>query len=193
MSTRTTDPKTGITHAPPESPDKSKAVAATSSGKARAAFTKWKGDRTTVGLTPAQTVLAGYFLFVWLNLFAGGMLVDTAPYRCAVSWRAVEAISPDKPLSAHPCNAYWTWDEKEQRSFFNRPVFADGGGRPFMQPLMTWLLAMLFYTPLNLAFISTDDVAGDVLVGQFNDVEAYQNTYADIENALAAPAPAAGG
>ncbi len=46
---------------------------------------------------------------------------------------------------------------------------------------------------LNLAFISTDDVAGDVLVGQFNDVEAYQNTYADIENALAAPAPAAGG
>ncbi len=46
---------------------------------------------------------------------------------------------------------------------------------------------------LNLAFINTDDVAGDVGVGQFNDVEAYQNTYADIENALAAPAPAAGG
>ena len=33
---------------------------------------------------------------------------------------------------------------------------------------------------LNLAFISTDDVAGDGVVGQFKDVEADQNTYADI-------------
>ncbi len=46
---------------------------------------------------------------------------------------------------------------------------------------------------LNLAFINTDDVAGDVVVGQFNDVEAYQNTDADIENDQATPAPAAGG
>ncbi len=35
---------------------------------------------------------------------------------------------------------------------------------------------------LNLAFISTDDVEGDVVVAQYNDVEAYQNTYAEIYN-----------
>ena len=35
---------------------------------------------------------------------------------------------------------------------------------------------------LNLAFISTDDVAGDVVVVQENDVEAYQDTFAIIVN-----------
>ncbi len=35
---------------------------------------------------------------------------------------------------------------------------------------------------LNLAYIETDDVGGDVVVAQFNDVEAYQNTYAEIYN-----------
>ncbi len=35
---------------------------------------------------------------------------------------------------------------------------------------------------LNLAFISTDDVEGDVVVAQYNDVEAYQDTFAIIVN-----------
>ncbi len=35
---------------------------------------------------------------------------------------------------------------------------------------------------LNLAFIETDDVGGDVVVVQDNDVEAYQNTEAYIFN-----------
>ena len=34
----------------------------------------------------------------------------------------------------------------------------------------------------NLAFIETDDVGGDVLVGQANCVYAEQDTYAEIDN-----------
>ncbi len=34
----------------------------------------------------------------------------------------------------------------------------------------------------NVAFISTDDVGGDVVVAQANEVYAEQNTYAEVDN-----------
>ena len=183
MST-TTDPRTGVAPAPPKPPGKPKTLIDASSDKAQAELTKWKGGRTPVGLTHAQIFLAGGFLFLWLNLFAGGLLVDTSPYRCAISWRAVATINPDKPLSDHPCHGYWTWNAKHERSVFTRPVFADRDGLPVAQPLMTWLLAILFYTPLNLAFISA-------AAGALGSLGSIANLNSDAEAGAQAGADAA--
>ncbi len=37
-------------------------------------------------------------------------------------------------------------------------------------------------TVVNLAFISTDDVYGDLVVAQVNDVYAEQDTYVEVDN-----------
>jgi hypothetical protein len=53
--------------------------------------------------------------------------------------------------------------------------------RELLEPL-TIVAPTQLVAALNLAFIQTDDVEGDVVVAQYNDVEAYQNTYAEIYN-----------
>lgn len=125
-------------------------------------LTKTKEGRTLVSLTPGQLVLASVALFLWLNLFAGGMLVDTRPYRCAISWAGVEAVIP-ATFKDHPCQAYWpasqgvrvfnryglpsaALDEQTAQLPVQPPPFGDGA--------KAWLMALIFYTPLNLAFIS---------------------------------------
>ena len=60
--------------------------------------------------------------------------------------------------------------------------------RELLQPTNTVSPAQLVLA-LNLADITTGDVEGDVVVGQANDVEAYQNTTVAITNEAAAPAP----
>jgi len=64
--------------------------------------------------------------------------------------------------------------------------------RELLQPANTVSPAQLV-AALNLADITTGDVAGDVTVGQANAVTAAQTTDVAITNEAAAPAPAAGG
>ena len=53
--------------------------------------------------------------------------------------------------------------------------------RELLEPL-TIVAPTQLVAAANLAFIETDDVGGDVLVGQANWVEAYQNTEVYIDN-----------
>ena len=110
-------------------------------------------------LTQRQRVWAAAILLFWLNLFAGGMLIDTEPYRCTISWSAIDSTKLDpKVIANHPCQAYWGPETVKKASggeekVFNRYIFDGEAERP-LQPVMTWLVALLFFTPLNLAFIS---------------------------------------
>lgn len=150
-------------------------------------------------LTSRERVLAFILLAFWLNLFAGGMLVDTQPYRCAISWSGVEKIG--KTVQDHPCNAFWVKHEsRAERVFYNgygvprptpstTPTIATSPGAqgnaaatgettgtagaasatatqsvqgeelpvagvPTGKLVWPWVVTILFYTPLNLAFIS---------------------------------------
>lgn len=180
MSSSITDPKISAPPAPPKPPGKSKTFSRDLSDDGAATITKWKGDRTLAGLTRGQVVLASAILLLWLNLFAGGMLVDTQPYRCAISWSAIEKINP-KTINDHPCNAFWIENnERTARVFNNRygvPKSAaaanaaaaatagtDAAAQPApaspVQPVpvrelaLPWLLTIIFFTPLNLAFVA---------------------------------------
>ena len=53
--------------------------------------------------------------------------------------------------------------------------------RELLEPL-TIVAPVQLVAAANVAFIETDDVGGDVLVVQYNDVYAEQNTFAFIEN-----------
>lgn len=169
MSTSVTDPQTS---APPSPHGKSKTFSADPP-----AAQKWKGGRPLAGLTPLQVGLAVFILLLWLHLFAGGMLVDTQPYRCAISWSALAEINP-KTINDHPCNAFWNENgERTARVFSNRygvPRPAGGANAaaaadaaaatataalpvqpvPFGEMALPWLLTILFFTPLNLAFVA---------------------------------------
>lgn len=125
-------------------------------------LTKQKEGRAPAGLTRGQIVLASAALLLWLNLFAGGMLVDTRPYRCAISWAGVKEVVSET-FKGHPCQAYWPASQNGR--VFNRyglpgvaiddqtaqlpvqpPPFGDGA--------KAWLMALIFFTPLNLAFVA---------------------------------------
>ncbi len=53
--------------------------------------------------------------------------------------------------------------------------------RELLEPL-TIVAPTQIVVAVNLAFITTDDVCGDVVVVQDNDVYAEQDTYAEIYN-----------
>jgi hypothetical protein len=169
-----------------------------------------KEGRTPSKLTPRERVLAFVVLVLWLNLFAGGMLVDTQPYRCAISWSGVAKID-GRTVDQHPCSVFWVAKEVGMdRTFDNNygvptpspsppatptaanaesPAAAQGAlaaaaarattggqtaapaadattaqadskkeprvvGEPTQQLVWPWIVTILFYTPLNLAFIS---------------------------------------
>ncbi|HLL75218.1 MAG TPA: hypothetical protein VK421_08105 [Pyrinomonadaceae bacterium] len=186
MSTSITDPAVSAPPAPPKPPGKSKAVSAEASDGGAATGAKWKGSRSLASLTPFQVGLAVVILLLWLHLFAGGMLIDTQPYRCALGWTAIEKINP-KTINDHPCNAFWVENgERTARVFNNRygvPALSGVGGAvtaadataaatqpaaaaqqpapalpvrpvPFNELALPWLLTILFFTPLNLAFVA---------------------------------------
>jgi hypothetical protein len=86
-------------------------------------------------------------LSAWLLLFAGGILVDTEPYRRAISPSAVEALDaergqPAAAVAGQPANA------------------------PLPQLPAAWLVVVICFAPLNLAWLC---VAASML-GAFGSV-----------------------
>ncbi len=71
-------------------------------------------------------------LLAWLVLFAGGIMIDSKPYRYAISPEGVWAMDD-------------TLDEPEEARY--RP----SGGVP--HPVQAWAVVLFFYLPLNLALI----------------------------------------
>jgi hypothetical protein len=88
-----------------------------------------------------ERCLASLALVIWLNLFAGGIFIDTKPARCMISAEGVAALARQPNLNsgaeANPC-----------------PV-TDSQGKVIDRPslIVAWFLALVFFLPLNLALL----------------------------------------
>jgi hypothetical protein len=86
-------------------------------------------------------VLASLTLLIWLNLFAGGIFIDTKPSRCVISSDGVAALARqgngNSAGEANPCPVTDTQGQK-----IDRPPLA-----------VAWVVAVVFFLPLNLALL----------------------------------------
>jgi len=73
-------------------------------------------------------------LGIWLNLFAGGILIETKQYRCAISPGGVEALQP-RSAPPKPCG------DAEPAPPFSSRWFT------------SWFFVLFLFLPLNLALI----------------------------------------
>lgn len=108
--------------------------------------------QTKSGLTWWQTVGTGFLLLAWLSLFAGGITMDTAKFRCAISTQGALQLAaearPGQPEDVCAKAEYQKW----------MPL---GGGDPqtsrwagVYRSAVAWLAVLLFFLPLNLAMVS---------------------------------------
>ena len=113
-------------------------------------------DSSSTKLKPVERFFAVLFLGLWLNLFAGGMLVHTEPYRCIISREGVVASQPlsnrsdickesEKPPA--PMSGFW----------------------------FSWFVVLFLYLPLNLALIC-------VIAGALGTFGSIANLHADGSN-----------
>lgn len=84
------------------------------------------------GLSAAETGAALLILMAWLVLFAGGILIDTKPYRYAISPEGVWAM--DGTL------------DKPQAERYTPPRNPPG-------LVASWAVVLFFYLPVNLALV----------------------------------------
>src|SRR5687767_14837835 len=78
--------------------------------------------------------LTGFVVLIcWMLLFGGGILVDTEPYRIAISPSGAAALAAGDTASPAA------------------PVVAPAGDRPSL--LVSWLVVLCCFLPLNLAWL----------------------------------------
>lgn len=88
--------------------------------------------RRAAGLSAVESGSAALILIAWLVLFAGGILIDTKPYRYAISPEGV-----------------WAMDgtiDKAAAERYTPPRVVPGR-------VEAWVVVLFFYLPLNLALI----------------------------------------
>src|SRR5690606_14256527 len=90
------------------------------------------GGRRQAGLSIVECSAALVILVGWLVLFAGGILIDTKPYRYAISPEGVWAM--DGTIDAPAVERY-----------------SPPAGEPHV--MAAWAVVLFFYLPLNLALV----------------------------------------
>jgi hypothetical protein len=108
-------------------------------------------NKPKLGLTWPQRLGATVLLVAWLSLFAGGITMDTAKYRCAISKEGASRLAEEaRPgAEADVCkDEYETW----------QPVGAEGipnaGLKDTYRLAVAWVTVLLFFLPLNLAMVA---------------------------------------
>ena len=99
------------------------------------------------GLSRVQAVLAVFFLFSWLFLFAGGITLDTTKFRCVISPEgAMQLAAEGNPgqSAANICNEQVVWVPAWPAKFANA-----------YRLCVSWVAILLFFLPLNLAMVSS--------------------------------------
>lgn len=98
-----------------------------------------------------ERLLASLVLIAWLFLFAGGILVDTTPFRCVISPSGVQVMAneanPSRPREVEVCTA-----EQKQGAGLWVPGWPQSWGKGYVLAV-SWLGVLLFFLPLNLALV----------------------------------------
>ncbi len=108
---------------------------------ARHARLKRAGSRASVPLKLAESFAAFAVFLIWLALFAGGIVVDTEPYRTAISATGVTALTKG--------------DTAQVSSASGVPPQTTGSGAPAFRPAIatSWAVVLLCFLPINLAWL----------------------------------------
>jgi hypothetical protein len=107
----------------------------------------------TGGLSRSESLLSLVVFALWLGIFGGGILVDTEPYRRAISAggvAALEAIGSGGASSAAPVAASGA---AGQGSVTSALVGAAAGAQAAPGLLESWVAVLLWFLPLNLALL----------------------------------------
>jgi hypothetical protein len=84
---------------------------------------KLKKKKQKNGLTPSQKVLTFVMIVVWMLIFIGGIIVNSAPYREIVSSHSYASINDAEPTQQQP------------------------------DIIIAWLMVIFFYTPTNILIL----------------------------------------
>jgi hypothetical protein len=111
-------------------------------------------------LTPREGVAALAALVFWLVLFAGGIMIDTTPYRCQISPEGVRALDTrrDDPcaLDTTQSGTAQSMAAAEVDTLAARRAQSAAGARPAQDApslWLAWLVVMLWFLPVNLAWL----------------------------------------
>jgi len=103
-------------------------------------------------LSPLQACVAFVVFVAWLALFAGGILVDTRPYRTQISPTGVAALQGQSSTRGSTPNATDSPDQGLASST-NAPTGVSN--------VTAWVIVLLCFLPINLAWIcATASVLG---------------------------------
>lgn len=110
-----------------------------------------EASQTNLNLSLIETVVASLFLFCWLLLFAGGIVLDTTQYRCAISGGGTRSLAvearPGDDEAKNICKQYESWVPVGYSSISGEKANA-------YRLVVAWFVVLLFFLPLNLAVVS---------------------------------------
>lgn len=98
-----------------------------------------------------ERLFASLVLISWLFLFAGGILVDTTPYRCVISPSGVQVLV-DEANTSGPRGVAVCTPAQQQGAGLWVPGWPQSWSKAYVLAV-SWLAVLLFFLPLNLALV----------------------------------------
>jgi hypothetical protein len=99
-----------------------------------------------------ERFFASLVLISWLFLFAGGILVDTKPYRCVISPNGVQVLADEGNPGGQRLEGSGCTEKQIEGAGISVPIWPQSWSK-FYLLAVSWLAVLLFFLPLNLALV----------------------------------------
>jgi hypothetical protein len=113
--------------------------------------TRAAAKKSIVQLNNYERFFASLVLISWLALFAGGILVDTKPYRCVISPSGVQVLA-DEASTSGPRGLDVCTPEQKTGADMWVPVWPQSWRGAYVLAF-SWVAVLLYFLPLNLALV----------------------------------------
>lgn len=111
-----------------------------------------KVKKSQVQLNRFERFLAGLILVAWLFLFAGGILVDTTPFRCVISPSGTQVLADEGNTGKQKGTEPACTEDQKQGAGMWVLSWPQSWSKVYVLGL-SWLAVLLFFLPLNLALV----------------------------------------
>jgi hypothetical protein len=99
-----------------------------------------------------ERFFASLVLISWLFLFAGGILVDTKPYRCVISPNGVQVLADEGNPGGQRLEGSGCTEKQIEGAGISVPIWPQSWAK-FYVLAVSWLAVLVFFLPLNLALV----------------------------------------